>query len=41
MRWAQVEPVLCLGWQLDDFPDLVDAVAFRHNQAGAVFELAL
>src|SRR5262245_56712423 len=26
---------------LDDFPDLVDAVAFRHNHAGAVFEFAL
>src|SRR5262245_41235101 len=28
-------------FRLDDFPDLVDAVAFRHNHAGAVFELAL
>jgi hypothetical protein len=27
--------------RLDDFPDLVDAVAFRHNYASAVFELAL
>jgi hypothetical protein len=25
----------------NDFPDLVDAVAFRHNYPGAVFELAL
>jgi hypothetical protein len=35
---------VCFGaslFRLDDIPDLVDAVAFRHNHAGAVFELAL
>jgi hypothetical protein len=29
------------SFRLDDFPDLIDAVAFRHNHAGAVFQLAL
>ena len=29
------------AFRLDAFPDLVDAVAFRHDHAGAVFELAL